>query len=373
MTDHLRPTMASVDLDILGENLATVRAAIPSGTKVLAAVKGDAYGHGAIACARTLEQAGVDWFGVALVEEGRALRRAGIKTPILCLGGAGPSGSAEAIRHELTPLIGDVAEARAFNTAAKEAGVKAGVHIKVDTGMGRLGVPVHLWTHFLDRMAELENIDVRGIASHLAQSETPAGEVATTEQIRRFEEAVTAARFRGFEPELVHLANSGAIVQHKQATYDMVRPGLLLYGYDPRGAVPQLDVRPIMRVRTRVLVVRDLPVGVGVSYGGVHQTDRPSRVATLPVGYADGYPRALSGKAQVLIHGHRAPVLGRVCMDMCMIDVTDVPHHVKTGDEVVLLGQQGEENISAWELAEAAGTIPYEVLTGFSERIPRVS
>ena len=181
------------------------------------------------------------------------------------------------------------------------------------------------------------------------------------------------AKFRGFTPELVHLANSGAIIQRDDATYGMVRPGILLYGYDPGSRLPRLNVKPIMRVRTQVLVVRDLPTGVGVSYGGAHRTTRPSRVATLPVGYADGYPRALSGNAKVLVHGTFAPVLGRICMDMCMIDVTDVPHHVRAGDEVVLLGEQAGKEINAWDLADAAETIPYEVLTGFSERIPRVS
>jgi alanine racemase len=373
MNDPLRPTVASVDLELLRHNLVAVRQTIPKSTKVLAAVKGDAYGHGAASCARALAMGGVDWFGVALVEEGRALRNEGIETPILCLGGAGPNGVAEAIKHNLTPLIGDIDEARAFNEEAQKAGIQIPVHIKIDTGMGRLGVPLHLWSHFLDRLAELSHLDVQGIASHLAQSESGAGKVHTHEQIRRFNEAITNARHRGFAPELVHIANSGAILQHPEAAYDLVRPGLLLYGYDPGSSEPRIDVQPVMHVRTRVLVVRDLPVGVGVSYGAEHLTARPSRIATLPVGYADGYPRALSNRAEVLIHGHRAPVLGRVCMDMCMIDVTDVPHRVKAGDEVVLLGRQGDHSITAWDLAKAADTIPYEVLTGFSERIPRVS
>jgi alanine racemase len=373
MNDLLRPTVASVDLSLLRQNLEAVRQAIPRTTKVLAAVKGDAYGHGASACARTLAAAGVDWFGVALVEEGRALRAAGIKTPILCLGGAGPNGVDEAIANDLTPLISDIDEARAFDESARNSGKRASVHIKIDTGMGRLGVPLHLWSHFLDRLAELQHIDVQGIASHLAQSESGVGAVPTQEQIRRFDEAIKDARHRGFSPDLVHISNSGAILQHPEASYDMVRPGLLLYGYDPGASKPRIDVKPIMHVRTQVLVVRDLPVGVGVSYGGEHRTLRPSRVATLPVGYADGFPRALSDRADVLVHGHRAPVLGRICMDMCMIDVTDVPHHVKAGDEVVLLGNQGSEIITAWDLAAAAETIPYEVLTGFSERIPRIS
>jgi alanine racemase len=340
---------------------------------VLAAVKGDAYGHGAVTCAQALARAGVDAFGVALVEEGRALRRAGIEQPILCMGGAGPNGATEAIAHKLTPLVSDLAEAEALDQAAHTAESLASIHINVDTGMGRLGVPPHHFAHFLDRLADLANLKVEGIASHLAQSDGEAGVVSTEEQIRRFSEAVSLAEDRGFDPPIKHLANSGAILNHRAAIFNMVRPGLLLYGYDPGSAVPAIPVRPVMRLSTRVLVVRDLPAGAGVSYGGQFVTDRPCRIATLPVGYADGYPRALSNTADVLIHGHRAPIRGRVCMDMCMVDVTDVPTRVRAGDEVVLLGQQGADKIDAWDLARWAGTIPYAILTGISERIPRLS
>jgi alanine racemase len=370
---QLRPTSALVDLDVLRENLAQVRAHLPQGVKVLAAVKGDAYGHCATLCASALEAAGVEWFGVALVEEGRELREHGITGRILCLGGAGPFGGDEAIRLGLTPLVSHIDEARGLNEAAARAGKSIAIHIKVDTGMGRLGVPIHLWAHFLDRLAELPHLEVEGIASHLATSEGPDGRVSTREQTRRFEEAIAMARHRGFKPPLVHLANSGAILQHPNTAFDMVRPGLLLYGYDPGFAKPRIPVHPVMTVKTQVLVVRDLPEGVGVSYGGRFKTQRPSRLATLPVGYADGYPRALTDKAEVLVHGCRAPVRGRVCMDMCMVDVTDVPHEVRPGDEVVLLGTQGEESITANDLAGWADTIPYEILSRFSGRIPRLS
>jgi len=370
---QLRPTSAFVNLDVLRQNLELVRAQVPEGVRLLAAVKGDAYGHSATLCAAALEQAGVEWFGVALVEEGRELRDHGITGRILCLGGAGPFGADEAIRLGLTPLVSHIDEARGLNEAAIRADCSIAIHIKVDTGMGRLGVPIHLWANFLDRLAELSNLKVEGIASHLAESEGPEGEVSTLEQARRFEEAVDVARRRGFKPPLVHLANSGAILQHPKTAFDMVRPGLLLYGYDPGFPEPRIPVKPVMTVKTQVLVVRDLPKGVGVSYGGRYKTSRPSRIATLPVGYADGYPRALTDRAEVLVHGFRAPVRGRVCMDMCMVDVTDVPHEVRPGDEVVLLGAQGEEAITAVDLAQWAQTIPYEILAGFSDRIPRVS
>lgn len=370
---QLRPTCAVVDLEQLQKNLKCVRGLVPQSAMILAAVKGDAYGHGAVQCAEVLSAAGADWFGVALVEEGRTLRKAGIDKPILCMGGAGPFGAAEALAHRLTPLISHIDEARAIAAAAQSAGTTANVHIKVDTGMGRLGVPLHHWAHFLDRVADFPQLHIEGIASHLAFSESPAGTVQTQEQIRRFEEAAHVAKARGVHASILHTANSGAILQHPSSAFDMVRPGLLLYGYDPQQKDPRIDVHPIMRVTTQVLVVRDLPSGVALSYGGTFVTDRPTRVATLPVGYADGFPRALSNKGEVLIHGARAPILGRVCMDMCIADVTDVPIDVHPGDEAVILGRQGAEIIDAWDMAKHANTIPYEILTGFSERIPRTS
>mgnify|MGYP003952832075 CR=1 FL=1 len=375
MTQHVRPTAATIDLYRLQQNFAAVRAAVGADTGVLVAVKGDVYGHGAVAVSRALEIAGADWFGVALVEEGRTLRQAGVTRPILCLGGVGPAGAEAVIQHRLTPMISDLGEAERINAAAAERREPYGVHLKVDTGMGRLGVPLPHWEGFLDRIANLRWVRIDGIASHLAVSECPPGtdgRVFTEEQGRRFIEAVGQAKQRGVRPALLHLSNSGAIIEHPKLHFDLVRPGLLLYGYSPSGRDCPLPIQPVMRITTRVLVVRDLPKGVGLSYGRTWMTPRPSRIATLPVGYADGYPRALSDKAEVLIHGHRAPVRGRVCMDLCMIDVTDVPVPVSPGDEVVLLGEDGDDAICAWDLADWAGTIPYEILAGFSERVPRV-
>ena len=371
--DHLRPTTARIDLDALRENLQTVRSGLKPGCQILAAVKGDAYGHGAVRCAQALEAAGVGWFGVALVEEGIELREAGIQARILCLGGAGPLGAQAAIAYNLTPLISDLEEAERIERAAEKAETRSPIHVKVDTGMGRLGVPLHLWAHFLDRLADMPRLHVEGMASHFRESEHPDGMVVTTEQARRFREAVDIATQRGFKPKLRHIANSGGILQHPDQALDMVRPGLLLYGYDPGFPEPRVPLKPVMQVETKVLVVRDLPTGAGVSYGAQHVTSRPTRIATIPVGYADGYPRSLSGNAEVLIHGTRAPVLGRICMDMCMVDVTDVLERVKPGDAVVLLGEQCGQSVSAFDLAEWGSTIPYEILTGFSKRIPRTS
>ncbi len=365
----IRPTLASVDLSRLQDNLRAVRRLVGPSVGILAAVKGDAYGHGAVPVARALEAAGCDWFGVALVEEGIRLRESGITAPILCLGGAGPGGAADAVAHRLTPVVYDLADAERIEQEAARRHEPYGVHLKVDTGMGRLGVPLPQWEGFLDRFAAFRWLRVDGLCSHLGE----AGEgTSSEEQGRRFLVALQAARARGFRPSLLHLANSEGTVLHPRLRFDLVRPGLVLYGIHPGPATATLlAVEPVMTVTTQVLFVKDLPAGVGLSYDREYVTSRPSRIATLPVGYADGYPRALSNRAEVLVHGRRAPIRGTVCMDLTLVDVTDVPETVTAGEEVVLLGHQGAERITAEELARHAGTIPYEILCGFSERVPR--
>lgn len=367
----IRPTHAHVDLDALRHNLAAVRALTRPGTRVLAPVKGDAYGHGAPAVARALEAAGVDWFGVALVEEGAQLREAGVTRPVLCLGGVGRHGSEEAVARGLTPVVYDEGDAARLDAAAARAGRPIPVHLKVDTGMGRLGVPTAQWERFLDRIAGFRHLEVEGLLTHFAVSEAPDA-TYTLEQGRRFREALAQARARGVHPRLLHTCNSGGLLTRPELHLDMVRPGIVLYGVAPaphlRDRVP---LRPVMRVATQVLFVKDLPRGASVSYGRTWVARRPSRIATLPVGYADGYPRALANRADVLVRGRRCPVVGVVCMDLVMVDVTDLAEPVESGDEVVLLGAQGDERITADELAGHVGTIPYEILCGFSERVPR--
>lgn len=365
----IRPTAATVDLDALRHNLGVARGRVRPGVRVLAAVKGDAYGHGAVPCARALAAAGVDAFGVALVEEGAQLRDAGLDTPILCLGGVGRDGAPEAIARGLTPVLYDEGDAERLDAAARAAGRPVGVHLKVDTGMGRLGVPLPHWGHFLDRLARFSGIQVEGLLTHFAESESP-DPTFTLEQGRRFRDAWGQARDRGFHPATLHTCNSGGLLTRPELHFDLVRPGILLYGVLP-GPGLHADVRPVMRVTTRVLFVKDLPTGASVSYGRRFMTRRPSRIATLPMGYADGYPRMLTNRAEVLVQGRRCPLVGVVCMDLCMVDVTDVPDVVESGDEVVLLGAAGAERITAEELAAHAGTIPYEILCGFSERVPR--
>ena len=366
---QLRPTSAHVDLSALAHNFRWVRSRVGPKVQVLAAVKGDAYGHGAANSARALQAAGCEAFGVALVEEGAHLREAKVDGLILCMGGVGRHGAEAAVAFDLTPVLYDEGDAERLDRAAKLAGRRVAVHVKVDTGMGRLGVPLPHWERFLDRIAAFDNLDVAAMMTHFAESEA-ADRTFTLEQLRRFSQAVATAKRRGFSPRLLHAANSGALLTEPKTWLDLVRPGIVLYG-EPPVATP--EIRPVMRVSTAVLFVKDLPKGASVSYGRGFVTARPTRLATLPFGYADGYPRAVSRKAQVLIAGRRCNVVGTVCMDLCMADVTDVPTPVESGDEVVILGSMGGERISAREIGDWAGTIPYEILCGFSERVPRVA
>ncbi len=363
---QIRPTTAHIDLERLVHNLGVVRAMQPPNTKILCPVKGDAYGHGLVQCTQALEEAGADWFGVALLEEGKALRAAGVLAPILCLGGIGGKTDAanQALAHKLTPMVFDLDSAQALNEVARVHGQAAQVHLKVDTGMGRLGVTMDRWESFLDRLDELKWIQVQGLATHFASAkEDPS---FTQEQARRFRSALHALKIRGHQPCLVHAANSAAATLYEGLSFDMVRPGLALYGHAHSTQVNGL--LPVMQLSTEVLCVKEIPANTGVSYGRKWVSQRPTRLATLPVGYADGYPRALSNKAWVSIHGHRCPVRGTVCMDLCLVDVTDLPVQVRPGDPVQLMGDQ----IPAKELAAHAGTIVYEILTGLSGRVPRL-
>lgn len=362
--EQIRPTTASIHLGRLQANLDALRGVVGAGVRVCAAVKGDGYGHGAVRCARALAQAGVDSFGVALVEEGVLLREAGVHTPILLLEGVAVHGARAAVEHGLTPMVFDLDSAEALDEEARRRGRPVDVHLKVDTGMGRLGVPTGEWDAFLDRLADFGGLRVVGLASHFASAE--ADPTFTLEQGRRFRFALESARNHGWNPELLHCSNSAAALMFPELRFNMVRPGLALYGVPPAPGLP-VELRPVMRVLTRVLYVKNVPAGSGVSYGRRWTAPRPTRLATLPVGYADGYPRALSNRAEVVVRGVRCPVRGSVCMDMVMVDVTEVPDPVRPGDEVELLG----DHVPAAELAERAGTIAYEILTCFSHRVPR--
>jgi len=364
MNPTIRPTHAQVDLDALRANYAGLSQFLGKDVAVLAAVKGDAYGHGAVEVSRALQEEGCQDFGVALVEEGKALRDAGVRGRILCLGGV-HKGPEEAIAHELTPVVFDIESAKQLDALGRTRGKPVSIHLKVDTGMGRLGVMLADWPAFLDRLANCAFLDVEGVLTHFSDADE-AEDHFTLEQHRRFLDAIDSAKERAFHPPVLHVANSAAALRFPGLRHQMVRMGLAIYGVPPIADCP-VELKQVMRVRTEVLTVKNIPTNYGLSYGRRWKSSRPSRIATLPVGYADGYFRALSNNAEVLIAGHRCPVRGSVCMDMMMVDVTDCPERVKEGDEAVLLGG----DISADELAKRAGTIPYEILTGLSGRVPR--
>ena len=373
MTTSVRPTEARIDFRALASNLRLLREAIGPRVGVIAVVKADAYGHGATRAARLLEGLGVRGFGVATVEEGVELRQAGIQAPVLIMGAAYGRDHEEVIAADLTPMVGVPEDVERFSSAARRLGrERLGVHVKVDTGMTRLGVTHPRFEEFLRQCAVHPNIRVDGLATHFATADSEDPEPSRG-QLGCFVRCLDRARAMGADPQVIHAANSAAALRFPDARFDLVRPGIVLYGAAPSEHVPVPGLRPVLSWHTRINALRQVPEGTAVSYGGTFVTARPSIIATLPVGYADGYRRALSNRAQVLVKGQRAPLVGAVCMDLCMVDVTDI-RGVSVGDRVTLLGRhgEGEQVITPEEFAGWAGTISYEVLAGITRRVPRV-
>jgi alanine racemase len=340
--------------------------------KVLAVVKADAYGHGAVPVSKLLLELGADTLGVALVEEGRELRAAGIVAPILVMGALFP-GQAEAIASlGLTPVVYSLPVAQALSLAAVKTGRSIPVHVKIDTGMGRVGVAAETGVSFICELKSLQGIEVQGLMTHFADADL-GDKRFSSEQMNRFESLLVALQQSGISIPLRHAANSAAVLDYGRAHFTMVRPGIMLYGYNPLAdsGDGSIGLKPVLSLATRIVFLKKMPSGVPISYGRTFVTRRPSLIATIPIGYADGYSRGLSNRGEALVRGVRVPVAGRVCMDMCMLDVTDVPG-VSERDDVVLIGAQGREEISADDIAELTGTISYEVLCGVSRRVPRV-
>jgi alanine racemase len=361
----LRPTRAEVLLDAIGHNLQVVRRAAP-GRKVLAVVKADAYGHGIVQVARRLQAEGVDGFGVALAEEGIELRKAGIDRAILVLNGINGGAHGDIITAGLTPVLYEIDEATAFDAVSR--GRPVDVHLKVDTGMGRLGVPIGTLTDFLRELRRFPSIRIVGLMTHLSTADDDPAYVA--DQLSAFDHAHGLVRRFGHEPSVLHAANSAAIFRHPETHFDWVRPGLALYGYPGADAI-EAPLRPAMRWRTEVLRVRTLLPGESAGYGRSFRATTETRLVTLPVGYGDGLLRSASNRAHVLINGARCPIVGNIAMDLTTVDASAL-EDVSIGDEALLLGEQDGETLDARDLAEAAGTIPYEVLTNVSRRVPRV-
>jgi alanine racemase len=368
---RIRPTRAEVDLGALRHNLSRVGHFAP-GAGVLAVVKANAYGHGAVAVARALEAAGVAWLGVALVEEGLELRAAGVEAPILVLGGAYAGAWDQLLSHRLTPVLFRAEHFTAYAAAAAAVGQRAPFHLEIDTGVGRTGILPRELAGTLAQLRALPGLELEGVLSHFASSDAQDRE-GTRAQAVAFRTLLAQVEAAGFAPRFRHVSNTAAVLDlqalQEVAGLNLVRPGLMLYGLAP-GHFHAADLRPVLTWKTGIVHIKDVPAGTPISYGGTFVTPRPSRIATLPVGYADGYERAWGNRAHVLVRGARVPVVGRVCMDLCMVDVTDVPG-VELGDEVVLLGRQAEGRVAVEELAGLSATIPYEVLCGISARVPR--
>lgn len=366
----MRPAWIEIDLTAYARNLAAIREKV-GGRPVMAVVKANGYGHGMVPIARTAIGAGAAMLGVALVEEGIALRQAGIEAPILVLAPALPEQAASIVAHGLEQVVSDSAVAEALSRAASARGKTVALHVKVDTGMGRVGVLPEAALTFCRQVAAMPSTRLVGVMTHFAAADEPDLTSARA-QLDRFLGVVAEVR-EEFSQELpqFHAANSAAIVSLPESYLDMVRVGQFAYGV-PSGPEPiGLAIEPVMSVKARITQLRDLPAGQPVGYGGAYTLTRKSRLGVLPIGYADGYRRALSNQAEVLLHGRRVPVRGRISMDQLLIDVTDVPE-AAVGDEVVLMGRQGREEIPAWELARRAGTIVDEIVTGYHPRLPRV-
>jgi alanine racemase len=370
----LRPAWVDVDLAALEHNLARIRERL-AGAGVMAVVKADAYGHGAVGVSRALAAAGVDWLGVALLEEGAEIRRAGVELPILVLGTARPAKIALYARYRLTPTISSLSELALWRDWTAGQSEAQPIHLKVDTGMGRLGVAIEEVPRVLEVLRDHPRLRLAGLLSHFGDAddlESPRNRA----QEERFAAVLSLLTEEERERTLIHMANSAAALHRPASRYDLVRLGIGLYGLDPaerpdRPLPPEArtDLTPVMSVRARIVRLREVPAGTPVSYGGRTVTRRRSRIAVVPVGYADGYAWRLTGKAEVLVRGRRVPIAGSVTMDMTLLDVTDAG--AELGDEVVLLGRQGEEEITAAELAAHAGTISWEILCHLGLRLPR--
>lgn len=368
-----RPTWAEIDLDALAANYQEVRRRVGVGVRVMCVLKADAYGHGAAACARRLASEGAEWFGVATPEEGSELRRAGLAERVLSFGGFWEGQAALCVRERITPVIYRLDMAAALDAAARDAGSVAPVHVKIDTGMGRLGVRYDEAAEFASRMAAFKHLRVEGLMTHFAAADEPGRDCFTEDQLRRYREAAAVFRERGHEFSLRHMANSAATFAHPETRGDMVRPGGVLYGLW-RDVLPPLEeppnLRPVMSVRTRVTLLKRVHRGETLGYGCSFEASREMLVATIPVGYYDGYARALSNRGRVILRGAYAPVVGRVSMDLTLVDVTGV-EGVALGDRVTLFGADGELSLPAEDLAKTVGTISYEITCGISARVPR--
>jgi len=364
-------TEAEVDLGALTYNYHQLRRLAPPEVKFLAVVKADAYGHGAVSVSKRLEELGADFLGVATVKEGAELRKEGIHKPILVLSGVYQEEVEAVLKYHLIPMLYRLEIAEALSAAAGAQGTKVPVHIKVDTGMGRIGVLAEEAAAFMNRVRELGNLEIEGIASHFSTADKEDSAFAA-EQLKRFSQTIKEMKRLDIDPPFCHIANSAALVNLPSAHFTVVRPGIMLYGSYPSPSLKaKISLRQVMSWKSRIADLKKAPKGYPISYGRTFVTQRPSIIAAIPVGYADGYHRLFSNRGEVLVRGKRAPVVGRVCMDWTMVDVTDISG-VEVGEEVVLMGSQVGQEITPEEMGEWMGTISYEILCSVGKRVHRI-
>lgn len=369
-TAFYRQTWVEIDLSAVAYNYKALKSALPQGTKIMAAVKANAYGHGIVEVSRKLVECGADYLGVACLDEALILRKNLIHAPILNLGAFFESDAHAMIENDVTATVIDFDRAQALDKAAAKLKKKAKVHVKIDTGMGRLGVWHSEADEVILKLCTLKNLSIEGLYTHFPSADTD--ESFTRSQITMFCTLVTRLEIKGINIPLKHSANTMAVVGYKDAHFNLVRPGLAIYGLYPKDEVrKQIDLKPVLSFKTRVVYLKKVDEGRSISYGRTHITGKKTTIATLPVGYGDGYNRLLSNKGRVLIHGQYCPIVGVVCMDQTMVDVGHLKN-VKLEDEVVLAGVQRNKTLRVEELSKLCHTIPYEVVCWISPRVPRV-
>lgn len=369
--ERMRPVWVEVDLEAVQDNLRKIREVVGAKPKIMAVVKAEAYGHGAVAVAKAAVSAGAEWLGVAMPEEGIALRKAGIDEPILVFGPLLPEQAGQFCAHRLTGSITTFESALALSREAERRGIEAAAHVKVDTGMGRVGIPPREAETFVRRLLTLPRIKVEGIYSHFATADEEDLTYAY-HQLSAFQRVLSDLDRAGIDIPLKHLANSAGMLNIPESRFDLVRAGIILYGLYPSPTFNRnlISLKPAFTLKARVTQVKRVPPGTGISYGQHYHTKNETNILTMPLGYADGWARALSGKAHVLVKGRSYPLVGTICMDQCMAEVGDT--QVEVGEEVVLIGKQGREEITVDQVAAQLDTINYEVVCMISDRVPRV-
>jgi len=366
--DYYRPTWAHIDLKALTHNYKLVKKIVGKDVKTMVTVKADAYGHGILAVSKTLCRLGVDFLGVASIDEGITLRRSGIKQPILVLGVILPGQTKPVLHYDLIQTVCDMKIARELDKRALLSNKKAKVHIKVDTGMGRIGVSYYEALKLIKNISKLKNIEISGVFTHFPMADMDP--IFSKNQIKLFSTLLDKIRESKINIKYSHISNSMGLLGYRGSHFNLVRPGLMVYGIPPKKSL-DIRLKAVMSLKSRIVCLRDVPKGSGISYGHTFVASRRSRIAVLPIGYGDGYPRILSNRAHVLVRGRFANIVGNICMDQMMVDVTSIPN-VRLKDEVILIGKKDKKSITADHLGRLSDSISYEIVCGIGSRVPRI-